>query len=264
MTSHRFSAARFAAAALALAVAPAAFAIDPFLYDYAGDATPNTGTYGNWFTTVGAGVHGYFPATSWNSDGNILTINTVYPGNGIWFGRISGTADSTATLTFGNTSEGNWVSSRLRLSVGATDWSLYWHDTSGKGAALEFDAGSLTFFTSATAGGPSVGTSVALDLTQFQTITSYVRDAQVHYWVNGAYLGGGHAGTGGVNTLLLGDSTGSTPTGTGSMQVDFLRVSRASGATPPHPIAVPEPAAAAGLAGLAALGCAALRRRPRA
>jgi MYXO-CTERM domain-containing protein len=232
----------------------------PVTYHYDGDTVPTAGTYGTWFTTIGAGAFGYFPTTSWSSNGSVLTMNTVFPGNGIWFGHFTPSNDPTSTLSLANTASGNWVRTSIALSPGATDWSLYWYDASGFGSSFLFNHNGFNYAYKSIPDGitQSIFHPVA-DMTQFHTFTSYVLAGQVSYFFDNTYLGGGHAITGLTNMLLLGDGSGSTPTGTGSLYVDYLTVISAVGDTPPS--SVPEPSTYTALAGLAVLSLALGSRR---
>jgi hypothetical protein len=257
MTS-RFSLRSLATAAV-LTFAARAEAV-PVTYHYDGDTVPTAGTYGTWFTTVGAGAFGYFPATSWSSNGSVLTMNTVAPNHGIWFGHITPTNDPTTTLSLADTASGNWVRASLALSPGATDWFLYFYDASGFGSSFTLKSNGIEYsYKTAPGGATQTIFQAVADMTQFHTFTSYVLAGQVSYFFDNTYLGGGPALTGATNALLLGDPTATTHSGTGSLYVDYLTVISAVGDTPPS--SVPEPSTYAALAGLAVLSLALGSRR---
>ncbi len=227
-------------------------------YLYSGDTLPTVGAYAPLYTTVGPGhpSNYYFPGTTWSSDGDILTMNTTF-GQGIWFGRTDGYLDpSSFSLT--NTAEGNLVRARLALAPNSTEWSMYWYDSSGYGSSFYFLNGGFQYYTAAGS------TFVAADMTQFHTFTSYVLAGQVSYFFDNTYLGGGAAFTGASNFLLIGDSSASTISGTGSMRLDYLQIDvdldgAAPVIAPPNP--VPETGATAGLVAAALAGFAVRRRR---
>ena len=213
--------------ALCLALlATAALHATPVTIQYDGDLLPNQGAYAPVFTTIGpGGPVGYWPTTSWSSDGDILRMTTA-PYSGIWFGRGTGYGDD-PSFSLANTADGNLVSAKLALGANATDWSLYWYDASGYGSFFSFLNNGFEYTTTA-------GTTfVSADMTQFNTFTSYVLAGQVSYFFNNTYLGGGAAVTGGNNFLLIGDGSGSTPTGAGSMYLDSLKIITAVGADAP-------------------------------
>lgn len=237
---------------------------DPVVYHYDGDTLPTEGAYGAWFTTIGAGFNGYFPATSWSSDGDVLTMNTVYPGSGIWFGRTELGGDPSVGFDLAGTGDGNIVTMRAALSAGATDWSLYFYDADGYGSDFELRADGVTFAYVAAGTSDAVTDFHAIaDMTVFHTYTSYVLGGQVSYFVDGQYLGGGASFTNGTtNFLLVGDSSGSTPTGTGSFYLDYLTVTTAA-LSYPAASPVPEPAATAAWLGVVLVGWSGCRRPAR-
>ena len=244
---------------LALATLPAfaaALSAAPTTYQYDGDLTPSQGAYAGWFTTVGPNTQGisYFGHTTWSSDGNILAMNTSYsPSEGIWFGIGHNYGDSPG-IALADTASGNWVQMRVALSPGATDWSLYWYDSSGYGSSFYLQDDGFNYYY----GGATYFQPVA-DMTAFHTFTTYVLAGQVSYFFDNTYLGGGAALTGASNFLLIGDGSAGSVSGSGTMYVDHLTIITAVGDNPPTP--VPEPASAAALAGLGALALGAARRR---
>lgn len=261
MSMHHRPRAAFGVLALACC---AGLRADPTTYHYDGDLQPSQGAYAGWFTTVGPNTQGisYFGHTTWGSDGDVLTMTTSYsPSEGIWFGRTSGYGDP-SSFSLADTASGNWVRARVALSPGATDWSLYWYDASGYGSSFLFTDAGFTFHMQGSPGGTTQGFFVPVaDMTDFHTFTSYVLAGQVSYFFDNTYLGGGHALQGASNFLLIGDSSATTVSGTGSMLVDYMTIITAVGDTPPS--SIPEPAVAGALTGLVALGLGLARRRPR-
>lgn len=247
-------------AAAAFSVASFASAT-PTTYHYDGNTLPTVGTYGTWFTTVGANAFGYFPATSWSSNGSILTMTTV-PIQGIWFGHSTPSNDPTSTLNLATTAEGNWARARVALAPGATEWSFYFRDASGFFAGFYLKDDGFEYSTLDAPGGSRVTQfQPVADMTNFHVFTTYILAGQVSYFFDNTYLGGGPAVTGASNQLVLGDGSGSTPTGVGSMYVDYMTVITAVGDNPPS--SVPEPSSAAWIAAVGALGLAVTARRRR-
>lgn len=234
----------------------------PTTYHYDGDLMPSEGAYAGWFTTIGPNSQGisYFGHTSWQSNGEVLAMHTSYsPSEGIWFGRTGAYGDP-SNFSLADTASGNWMRMRVALSPGATDWSLYWYDASGYGSSIRLLENGFEFSYLGSPGGElHTFFQPVADMTAYHTFTTYVIAGQVSYFFDGAYLGGGHAQTGLNNFLLIGDASATDVSGTGTMYVDYLTIITAVGDAPPS--SVPEPSAAAMLAGLGALAFDALRRR---
>ncbi|GAB5561367.1 MAG: hypothetical protein SynsKO_30140 [Synoicihabitans sp.] len=232
------------------------------VYHYDGDTLPTVGTYADWFTTVGPGhpTGYYFANTTWSSDGEVLTMNTVYPGEGIWFGRTGGYSDPSVGFDLAGTGDGNLVKLRAALSSGATEWSLNFTDTDGYGGSFYLLSSGINYYYLDSVGGSLVTQFLPVaDMTQMQTLTSYVLGGQVSYWANNQYLGGGAALSGNAaNTLFIGDLSARDHSGTGSLLVDYLTVTTAPTSTPS---AVPEPAQAMQFLTMTALAFAMVSRR---
>jgi hypothetical protein len=214
---------------------------------------PTVGEYAGWFTTVGPGhpTNYYFANTSWSSNGDVLAMNTYYPNQGIWFGRTSGYSDP-SNFSLANTTDGNVVSLRFALSGGATDWSLYWYDADGYASGFSFKSDGIAYsYRDQSTGDPVEAFLPVADMTQFQTVTSYILAGQVSYFANGSYLGGGQAGSGTGNFLLVGDGSAATYSGTGSMYIDYLTIETAPLSVPSP---VPEPSHLALMLGLGVAG----------
>lgn len=234
------------------------------VYHYDGDTTPNVGTYGNWFTTLGPGhpTGTYFLDTTWASDGDVLTFNTVYPNQGIWFGRTSAYGDPSVGFDLAGTGDGNIVTMRAALGTASSEWSLYWYDANGYGSSFYLLADSFRYsYYDTTTSMTVTNTYVVADMTAFHTYQSYVLGGQVSYFFDDTYLGGGGAlPNGPANFLLVGDSSANDHSGTGSFLLDSLTVTTAALS---YPAAVPEPAAAAGLMGMVVLAMGVGRRGRR-
>ncbi|RXK55161.1 VPDSG-CTERM sorting domain-containing protein [Oleiharenicola lentus] len=232
----------------------------PITFQYNGDLLPNQGSYGSLFTTIGpGGPASYWPTTNWSSDGDVLTMSTAH-GAGIWFGAGWVYGDNPG-FSLANTADGNLVRTRVALGANSTEWSQYWYDSSGYGSAFYFLNNGFKYYTAAGE------TFVSTDMTQFHTFTTYVLAGQVSYFFDNTYLGGGGALTGASNFFLIGDGSGSTISGTGSMYLDDLTIITAVGADAPTIAAgpqtpgVPDTGATALLLAGGLLSLAGLRRR---
>lgn len=227
-------------------------------YFYGGDDIPSGPAYAGWFTTVGPGhpSNGYFIGTSWSSNGSVLAINTMHPSDysgatslGIWFGRTDGYGDP-SNFSLANTADGNRVDTRIALGAASSEWSLYWYDTSGYGAAFYWLENGFSY--SLRSGTVFVPMS---DMTAFHTYSSHVQNGQVSYFIDGTLIASGTALTGLSNFLLLGDGSATDVSGYGTLLVDSLSITVNAGA-------IPEPAHAALIAaGAAFLGVKVMRRR---
>lgn len=228
-------------------IVPASAAI----YQYNGDLQPQQGVYGTWFTTIGGGSYSpYFSGTTWSSDGDVLTINTIYPNYGVWFGRTSNVGGDPAGFSMGGSLDGNRVDATIALGASSTEWSLYWYDTAGYAASFYFlSTGFQIAYNDTTA------TIAVPDMTAFHTYAAHIHNGQVIYYFDGNPIATGTANTpdGTSNFLLIGDSSASTPSGTGSMLIDSMTINTAAGA-------IPEPSAGALLLGALALGAFSRRR----
>lgn len=187
---------------------------------------------------------------------------TTADNQGIWFGFNGSNADS----TLGASSQGNYVGLRTKLSAGATEWSVYLYDQS-HGAAFLFDHDGYTYMHDLL--GAYGETSEAIDLTTYHDFAFWLKDGVVSYAVDGVlkFSGTAHA-SGASKILVIGDGSGSTFGGAGTMYIDSSAVTTAGdyAGAPAIPVlaaaAIPEPSSAFLLAGGAALiGLARLRRR---
>jgi hypothetical protein len=151
-----------------------------------------------------------FGGTTWNNAGGSLNLTTA-PVRGIWFGARSGNAFAPES-----SANGNYLRLDVRMGAGAEDWSAYLFDGT-HGASFGFDHDGFTYSTAAGGGG------VAMDLTaDFVTFEFLLLDGRVSYRVNGQVIANRVAAGASTNAriMLIGDGSGSTPTGTGSMSID--------------------------------------------
>lgn len=214
-----------AAFLLSLSAAPPAMAA---IYQYDGDLAPHQGAYGDWFTTIGGGPHSpYFTGTTWSSDGGILTMQTILPGYGVWFGRHTSTYGDPAGFNLGSALDGNRVEARIALGESSSEWNLHFTDNAGGLASFYFlNNGFQIRYDNTTA------TINVADMTSFHTYAAHVHNGQVLYLFDGDIVGMGSAIQADANILLVGDDSGSTPTGYGSMRLDYLTINTAAGVIP--------------------------------
>ncbi len=227
--------------------------------NYEGDFTPNNASnpvgdpYGPRYTTI------VFSGTSWASDGDVLTITTA-ASRGIWFGRFTGFGDN-PNFSLGSNLAGNRVDARLALGFSSDEWvGFYFYDTGGRGAQWYFDDGLAKYYFADPLSGNTITNSLPLyDRTQFHVYSAHVQGDIAAYYLDGNLIAHGKALDNTANSLVTGDVSGSTPTGSGTFKIDYLRLNTAAGV-----VSVPEPStlALAGVAG-AALRAAMKRTRRR-
>jgi len=227
------------------------------LINYEGDFTPNNASnpmgdpYGPRYTTI------VFSGTSWASDGDVLTMTTANT-RGIWFGRFAGVGDN-ANFSLGSNLAGNRVDARLALGVSSDEWvGFYFYDTGGRGAQWYFDAGLAKYYFADPVSGNIITNALPIyDRTEFHVYSAHVQDDTAAYYLNGELVASGKAISGTANSLVTGDVSGSTPTGSGTFKVDYLRLDTAAGV-----VVVPEPSTLA-LAGVAGVALMMIRRARR-
>lgn len=211
--------------------------------DYDGSGSPGAVTPDAFSFVV-------FGGTGWSSDGDVLTLTTG-PSRGIWFGNANHASGYSVPWQVGSSSEGNYLRVRARLAEGATEWSLYLYDKNHfVGFGLDADALSWSL--------PEGESSMAWDPTEWHVYEFLLKDGVVTYRVDESrvlYHGPAVASPVPTGFMVMGDGSGSTPTGTGSMLFDEVLYM-----TSPDFEIVPEPAGVVML-GLGALGLAKRRSR---
>jgi hypothetical protein len=211
-----------------------------------------------------------FAGTSMTVNAGVATLTTAHT-RGVWFGR-SPTANTPA-WTIGSNASGNLLSLTTAFSSGADDWSAYFYDGQ-RGGFLQFNPTNCNPLNSNcynANGTPGVklhfngSTSfIALDTTQFRTYEILVRGTSVVYRIGGQRVTGEALIAGGTNFLLVGDDSGSSPSGTGSMRISAVSFDSATLVSdlPNLTSGVPEPENwAMLLSGFSLIGLLARRRR---
>lgn len=232
-----------AVVALTLSSAAASAAI----IDYDASVRPNQNPYAPLLTTI------VFSGTGWSSDGNVLTINTAAI-RGIWFGWADYVNDTPAWTPASNAT-GNYTKLVTRFSSNATEWSNYLHDGT-RGAALLFSVRQegATEWVDVKVSGRTNSPVFSVNNATFHTYEFWLKNDTVTYAIDGQVVYTTEAFLTSSRIWLVGDGSGSTPGGTGSMYIDHAIYD-----SPGPAIPVPEPASALLL--LAATPLLMLRRR---
>ena len=187
-------------------------------------------------------------------------LNTA--SGGIWFGNGNYNDGSVPSWSMGNATSGNKIDLTMRLTSGSRDWGFYMGDglygagfvfnpTYGcNGNAQDcyfaaYNVGVGFSFADPDNPGQSIDHFIALDLTVNHTFGILLKDGLLAYRVDGEVFKGNALG--GSSILVIGDGSGSTRTGLGSMLVSAVRIDTAP--TQSVVLGVPEPASWAMLVG---------------
>jgi hypothetical protein len=188
-----------------------------------------------------------FGGTSGSVANDVLTMTTAYQ-RGIWFGH-NGTGGVNWSIAPNN--QGNYLKVDAKLGAGADEWSIYLGDGS-RGAAFTLYHDHLLYYTFD--GVATVEHTLGIDLTDdFHTFEFLVKDNAVSYALDGDVLAYNALAMPYGSILVIGDGSGPTIGGTGSMYVSGVEY-----VGDPQFTFIPEPA---GLAGLLAAGGLIVRRR---
>lgn len=231
------------------------------VYNFYGDATPDSATVEgsngasntSLFTTI------VFGGTSWTADAGFLKMTTG-PSRGIWFGTSNSGYGDNSGISLSDSATGNRFLTSFLLTPGSQSWGFYFIDQSGYYASIQVDQtdnGQTQPGVWASLDTGSVKVSDAsFDPNVLHTFEAHVFEGEVLYRLDGVNVATGGALTvGGLAGLsVIGDGSGGTPTGTGSMWIDYLEIDNAAGAF------VPEPATTSMFLALAALIATARRR----
>jgi len=212
-------------------------------------------------------------AMSVNGAGTAATLSTA-PNAGVWFGWGPGSSyGPQPSWSPGTNSDGNYIRLVASFSADAADWSMYLQDLTssmGWGFAPTGCNGNIGSCYGED-GDPGVhlshpggGTFVALDLTLQHTYEVLLKDGLVAYWIDGTRHYAGAAGDAsiGIPLLVIGDGSGTTRTGRGSMTVYAVELDNAplASVVVPLPAGLPLLAAALMLLGGAQRGRRGLSR----
>lgn len=224
--------------------------------------TPGTTNNYPWTSVI-------FGGTAMSANAGITTLSTTY-NEGIWFGNGSYIGNYPG-WNLGTASSGNYLSLTTKLVQNSAYWSFYYVDLDGYYAGINFNPTTSTDsynaptqygyeFVWGNASHQGQSTFVAMDLSdRFHTFEALLKNGLIDYAVDGQVVFSGFAAySGATNLLVIGDGSGSTPTGTGSMLID--RVVFDTAPTMNNLASVPVPAAA-WLLGSGLLGLAGVARR---
>ena len=226
----------------------------------------------DWTTITFAGT-----AMELNPGGTSSTLGTAF-NRGVWFGYYPA-VDSTdvPAWTPGNSSQGNYLSLEASFSTGAADWSAYLYDrtsyafmafnpTTGCDSNVRScygepaESGVRVYHANGNDATTYASTFVNMDLKQRHSFEFLLKNGQVAYRVDGQVIYAGMAYAIPINSplLIIGDGSGSSLSGEGTMTIYSVAFDNAPLASTLAP--VPEPQTwAMLLGGLLALGAA--RRR---
>lgn len=215
-----------------------------------------------------------FSGTSMINNGSSVTLTTANT-RGVWFGNHSAASDPDPAWSLGNSAQGNWLSLDASFSSGARDWVAYLIDgshvaqiefldtncssSSACYSAPRYQGVTLMYRDPAQAQAQYINFAIA-DMTQTHTYEFLLKNGLVSYRIDGQTVFSGSAWTASTTAMLVGDSSGSTPTGTGSMTISAIRMDTA----PEQNVlvsSVPEPEGWA--LALAGVGVCAWHRRRR-
>ena len=197
------------------------------------------------------------------------TVLTTANNAGVYFGwgpAAQGYGPEPAWAPGSNT-DGNYIRIEAAFSADAADWSLYLQDLThsmGFGFASTGCNGNIGSCygedgaAGVQLGHPGGGTFIPLDLTQRHTYEVLMKDGLVAYWIDGIQRYAGPSGTANLPfpILVIGDGSGSTQTGRGSMTVFAVEIDNA----PLANVVVPVPASLPLLGGALGLLFGAIRR----
>lgn len=211
-----------------------------------------------------------FAGTSMTTNGTTSTLTTAQQ-RGVWFGWSAGSNPPAWSL--GSNAAGNYVRLDMQLTSGARDWSVYLHDGQ-RSATIVFNPtdcnGNAVNCTLANfapgvrvyardSGGAQISQFFNVDTTQRAVYEFVLKGDTASYRIDGVAWTR-QAEVSGSNILVIGDGSGSTLTGWGSMIVHGVSIDTAPSFDTLQ-TTVPEPSAWALMIGGLGLVGGALRRR---
>jgi hypothetical protein len=194
---------------------------------------------------------------------------------GVWFGWY--TSPNTPSWSLASNAQGNYLSLTTKFTAGSDDWAAYLRD-GARGATMLFNKTDCTatfsvncYGVDGTPGvtlrfagaspGSTINQFIALDTTQYITYEFLLLGNTVTYRIDGVSYSGAAEVTAAEQQLVVGDGSGSTLNGSGSMKISGVSFDRAPAFTS-LPSLVPEPGSWAMLiAGFGLTGAAMRRRR---
>lgn len=182
------------------------------LIDYDGSVNPNDASLANPFSFV------VFNGTSYNTNNDQLSLTTANNA-GIWFGNGNAVGQPT-NWSVADSATGNYLKIVTKLSPGATVWSAYLTDGTSY-ANFTFHYSEFAYSTGS--GGSYNEVTNALDMVSgFHTFEFLLKDGNVTYRLDESqvlYSGEAYS-TSQQGLMVIGDGSGSTASGIGSMIFD--------------------------------------------
>lgn len=197
-----------------------------------------TSSLPQWNTPGGDWTEIRFADTTFSTNSTSAVLSTVQ-GQGVWFGSGSWYGD-TPNWSLGSSTEGNHFSMTASFSGGSVDWSAYLLDGTHE-AAIQFLPSGCADNCYGLPGfqgievyvrnelGANVGRQFALDMSVAHEYEFLLKGGLVSYRVDGVTLYSGDAAQVpfGGSLLVVGDGSGSTWSGVGSMTVHRVSVDNA-------------------------------------
>jgi len=181
---------------------------DPFFYLYDGSVVPDDLSMQNIFSTQ------VFGGANWNASGGELTITTVQGKNAAaWFGNHNPDYD-TVPWDMADSDQGNFVSIRSKLGANSGEWNFYISDGSF-GASYLFMPGEVII------GGYG---NYTIDTTMYHNYAIQLVGGKVLYTIDGLPVYYGEAYNADRKGLIIGDGSGATIGGYGSMVIDEVMI----------------------------------------
>lgn len=174
-----------------------------------------------------------FSGTSMVSNGS-TTVLTTANSRGVWFGNLDGSNKPSWNL--GSATQGNELDLTAHFSSGSADWSAYMGDGQ-YGTTMIFNptycsnscygqtpsAGVALYHAISETDRSSTYTFMGLDLTTDHAFSWLLKDGRVAFEIDGSAVFSGYAYQQAWTGLVIGDGSGPTQTGVGSMTISAVR-----------------------------------------